>query len=1018
MFVRSLKLSGFKSFADPTILDFDRGVNVIVGPNGSGKSNIADALQWVLGSQAPSTLRGGSMEDVIFAGSPERPRLGMARIDLTLDNTNRALPLDLNEVTISRSTDRSGQSEYEINGAACRLLDITELLSDTGIGRSIHTIVGQGQLDSILQARPEDRRHFIEEAAQIGKYRRRKDRSLRKIERVDENFVRLNDVLTELRRAIRPLKRQATAAAAYSELMVRHRDLKQRLASTDLNRLKREGASVDPDAEARRAELLGDELASVRARLASMDQERHALAETAQSTLQAYYGMGRMADRFASLSRLARERAAGIGVRLSAETEEGYRERIRLLEHDKLRWSTQAVELETIDEEAAARVRRAGEVADREQRDVEAAESALAEARSRETAAAQSLVRAEGAEAAGRASRASVDARVRSLIEKRQVVEHAVTSDASSLEAAAGEVKSLEIELDAATEAAAGAETRLEDARERADSLKIGLGASHAMVAAAEARLETLKEITDLFHDRPEVGERLAPLIATAKERHATASATEEDASRAVADVEAQMEAIWQEVARHDEELRRLDALSSGAAERVTGARRRLESREIEFAALSDELARAEEARAEAERDAIEERAILPARRAELEDMQRIREAADIALTDARARQKESITVRNAAELEARTANERLLSARLRVEEADAGIADAQTALAGLAELRISLQQDQRRAQAVARIAADIAQRAEGWATECQTKADRAREEARVAEERLDSFRARERELSEQLEEVGRRRSEAEIRRAETRARVDALAERAMEEWGLTTDEVAALETFNAEDEAAARAEVEKLDREMRRLGAVNPHAAEEYAELAEREKFLQEQIEDLKTSRRDLLKVVHEIDSTIVDVFRGSFHAVAREFEAVFDRLFPGGTGQLKLVDPDDLLTTGIEIEARPPGKNVRKMSLLSGGERSLVALAFLFAIFRSRPSPFYLLDEVEAALDDVNLQRFLRLIEELEEHAQVLIVTHQKRTMEAADTLYGVTMAKDGVSQVVAKRMEDVPA
>src|SRR5918999_5948791 len=219
MFVRSLRLAGFKSFAEPTVLEFEPGVNVIVGPNGSGKSNIADALQWVLGSQAPSTLRGGSMKEVLFAGSPERPRLGMARVDLTLDNTNRALPLDLNEVTLSRSTDRSGQSEYEINGAGCRLLDITELLSDTGIGRSIHTIVGQGQLDSILQARPEDRRYFIEEAAQIGKFRKRKDRALRKIERVDDNLMRLADVLAEVRRTVKPLARQASAATAHSELL-------------------------------------------------------------------------------------------------------------------------------------------------------------------------------------------------------------------------------------------------------------------------------------------------------------------------------------------------------------------------------------------------------------------------------------------------------------------------------------------------------------------------------------------------------------------------------------------------------------------------------------------------------------------------------------------------------------------------------------------------------------------------------------------------------------------------------
>src|SRR5438093_5393747 len=237
MYVKALRLGGFKSFADPTVLEFEPGVNVIVGPNGSGKSNIADGLQWVLGSQAPSSLRGGSMEDVIFAGSDGRPRLGIAEVELTLDNSSGALGLEVAEVTIYRSTDRSGVSEYRINGAPCRLLDVAELLSDTGIGRSLHTVVGQGQLDAVLQARPEDRRTFIEEAAQIGKYRRRKDRALRKIERVDDNLVRLNDVLVELRRAVRPLKRQANAASAYSELLGRHRELKQRLTATEIHRL-------------------------------------------------------------------------------------------------------------------------------------------------------------------------------------------------------------------------------------------------------------------------------------------------------------------------------------------------------------------------------------------------------------------------------------------------------------------------------------------------------------------------------------------------------------------------------------------------------------------------------------------------------------------------------------------------------------------------------------------------------------------------------------------------------------
>jgi chromosome segregation protein len=369
------------------------------------------------------------------------------------------------------------------------------------------------------------------------------------------------------------------------------------------------------------------------------------------------------------------------------------------------------------------------------------------------------------------------------------------------------------------------------------------------------------------------------------------------------------------------------------------------------------------------------------------------------------------------AELEARTAEERALGAKLRLEEAEAGIADARKALEGIADLRSALEADKTRAERVAEDALRASELAGEWAVEAEGRAVEARRAAAAGEEQVASLRARERELAQSLDEVVKRRNEAEVRRAEARARKESLGERSMEEWGLSLEALQAMEDFeDAEAEQSARARVEDLDKQMRRMGVINPRAAEEYAELAERETFLLEQIEDLKSSRRDLMKVIHEVDETIVQVFKEAFDDVAREFEGVFDRLFPGGSGRLKLTDPDDLLHSGIEVEARPPGKNVRKLSLLSGGERSLVALAFLFSIFRSRPSPFYLLDEVEAALDDFNLQRFIGLVEELEERAQIMIVTHQKRTMEAADVLYGVSMGKDGVSQVIAKRMEEV--
>ena len=770
MFVKALRLAGFKSFADPTILEFEPGVNVIVGPNGSGKSNIADALSWVLGSQAPSTMRGGSMEDVIFAGSQGRSKLGLAEVELTLDNSDRVLPLDLTEVTVSRSTDRNGQSEYKINGAACRLLDITELLSDTGIGRSIHTVVGQGQLDTILHARAEERRDFIEEAAQIGKFRRRKDRSVKKIERVDENLVRLNDVLTELKRAIRPLKRQAHAAAAYSELMGRHRELRQRLAATELQRLALEEAQADPEAEARRAELLNDELASIRARLEAASGEREQLAGAAEKARQTYYRMGRAADRLANVGRLAQERAASIGVRLAAETEEGYRERIRLLETDKQRWHEQLGTLEQLAEDAAEKAAGAAETSRREREAVADAERALGEARAQETAAAQALVRAEGQEAAGRATIGSIQARVQAALERRQMIEHSATEESASLQTAEQEVAALEIQLDSATETAAEAETTLEQARERADGLRDRLGSKHADSAAAVARLETLQEVGELFRERPEVGARLEPLLTEAAERVRTLTTSEDETRALLAATDAAIERAWQDVARHDEELRRLDALASGAAERLGGARRRREGREIELATLNDELSRAEEALALAEREATEERAALPARRADHEEMQRVRAAAEDALAAARSQVAAATSAATAAELDARGADERRLSARLRLEEAEAGIADAHTALAGLEDLREGLRAAQRRAQQVAVIAGEAATRAETWAIECERTADAAREEARVAEQRVDSQRTRERELAQRLEEVGRKRNEAEVRRAQTHA--------------------------------------------------------------------------------------------------------------------------------------------------------------------------------------------------------------------------------------------------------
>ena len=1017
MYVKALRLAGFKSFADPTVLEFEPGVNVIVGPNGSGKSNIADALSWVLGSQAPSTLRGASMEDVIFAGSAGHPRLGMAEVELTLDNSSGVLPLDLAEVTVSRYTDRAGASEYKINGASCRLLDVAELLSDTGIGRSIHTVVGQGQLDQVLHARPEDRRAFIEEAAQIGKYRRRKDRSLRKLERVDDNLIRLEDVLGELRRTLRPLKRQANAAAAYSELLGEYTELKQRLAGAELRALERREGELELETENKRASLLSDELANVEALLQGAAQERASAQSAAEHAGSLVHRMNRSVDRLASLGRLAEERAGRIAARLSAETEESYRERIRLLEVERARWGRDGEGLKARAEAAMAAAAAGREDSKAAAEALESAERGLSEARSEETARAQALVRAEGAEAASRATLGAVEARVRAVLERREVAESELHQAGDAIVRAEQEVGGLEKDLDRITEAAAGAEMTLELAKDRAKELSSALGASHADLSAARARVDAFQEVVGLFQDMPEIAARVRPLLEQAIERAEVAGAGEADARRILADAEEAVEARWEEVSKQDQELRRLDALMSGAAERLAGARRQREAREIELAALDEELARAREGLAAAETAAAEERSALPGHQASLEEARGRRQDAEARVGQARTLAAEASARATSLEMEARSAEERSLAAQLRLEEAEAGIADAERALEGLEELRSHLEASRERAFAVAEAAIQASERGRRWVVDATRHADEARQRAKAVEDRVASLRARERELNHSIEEASQRRHAAEIRQAEMRARAEAVAERALEEWGMTGDQLRTLQPFETEEEAAARENLAKLEKEMRKIGTVNPRAAEEYAELAERETFLVDQIEDLKTSRRDLTKVIREVDDQIVEVFGEAFEAVAAEFEGVFARLFPGGEGRLKLTNPDDLLGSGIEVEARPPGKNVRKLSLLSGGERSLVALAFLFSIFRSRPSPFYLLDEVEAALDDINLQRFLTLIHELEQSAQVLIVTHQKRTMEAADVLYGVSMAKDGVSSVVARRMEDSP-
>ena len=1194
MYLKSLTLRGFKSFASATSLRLEPGITCVVGPNGSGKSNIVDALSWVMGEQGAKSLRGGKMEDVVFAGTTSRPPLGRAEVTLTIDNSDGALPIEYAEVTISRLMFRSGQSEYAINGDHCRLLDVQELLSDSGLGREMHVIVGQGQLDDILHAGPEARRALIEEAAGVLKHRKRKEKALRKLEAMQANLTRLVDLTAELSRQLKPLGRQAELARKAAVIQAELRDARLRLLADDYVTLAADLQRDEADEAAVLAKraVLEQEVAQARAKETELDhaaQQASAVLAQAQET---WFALSSLAERLRSTQHLAAQRN-----RLLTEATEPERPGRDPDELDR-----QAEELR--EEEDALTTRLA---AGREVLSVAMAERAAAEA---ELSAAERRLAAGARTAAARAERVArlrgqvgaADSRSEAAQEEmdRLAISAAEARERAAL--AAGEYEQVQDasggrdedrgELAAAHEQAAGT---LAEYAERTSVLRTEERESASDLAARRARAETLAEaarrgadasaavladparfggVVGSFAAGLRVAEGYEVAIAAALGAAADAVAVagldaaaeilatlrREDAGSAALVIAAEgatsatpgANAVPQNPATpstpaasavpqgsalvHAAELVRApDGLAAAAAELLRdvvvvadlGQARRIvrehpglkavtragdllgphwaqgggarpqsllelraaadeaaaglaeaeqrcdeAGRELAVAAQAEEAARqsvaqtlarrheADAAAAEisgrlgrlagAARAAREEAdrldaAITSARLAAEKDLAKLEELrGELAEAEAEAQEPDEpqdeagredladrcTTARNAemeARLEVRTAEERL--------RAIGGRADS-LAAAAAAERAMRQRAAQRRKQraaqaAVARAVALGARYAVEAAEQSVTAALAQRAEAEATSTggaaELKAVRARVRELTADLDTVVNTAHGTEIARAEHRLRLQQLAEHALEEFGVEADALVA--EYGPEvpvpvigddaalpsryERAAAERRAADAQRQLDRLGKVNPLALEEYAALTERHTFLATQLDDLRKTRRDLLTVVKEVDDRVQEVFASAYADTAREFEQLFGRLFPGGQGNLVLTEPDDMLATGIEIEARPPGKKVKRLSLLSGGERSLTAIAYLFAIFKARPSPFYVLDEVEAALDDTNLQRLLGVFEELRESSQLIVITHQRRTMEAADALYGITMRGDGVSTVISQQL-----
>ena len=1015
MFLKSLTLRGFKSFADKTMLAFEPGVTVVVGPNGTGKSNLVDAVAWVLGAQGPRTVRGGKMEDVIYAGAPGRPALGRAEVSLSIDNEAGLLPIDFSEVTITRTLFRNtGESEYAINGAPCRLLDIQELLSDTGIGRQQHVIVGQGQLDTVLTARPEDRRAVIEEAAGILKFRKRRERAERRLEATEGNLLRLNDLVREVRRQLTPLQKQADAARRHGGLVEELRAIRLHLVGHEIGGLQARLERMHDE----RADLATAE-SEIRGRLRELDiavlDVEHSLTALGHDDLAEWLvRVESLRERARGVLALMAEKQRGVDRELAAAADEGV---VETLVADAVALRAELAAVDAAAGELAPRYREVEEVerqlaAERAERGAGAADGVAEERAAAEDRMWAADERWRQAEAEAARGRARGEALALALGSARAV------SGAEHLDGLDGVVGLLADHL----EIEAGAEVAVTAALGDAMSAVVvegGSAARDAVELLAGGDAGALLLVIDSGDDG--AGAALAPPGARplAELVQARAPGLQAAIDRLLAHT-VLVEAGWEtalDVALEHPGLVAVtpdgDRFGGATPWRVGGgteggAATRAALEEAEVAA-----AQAEVVRAAAEADVAEAAAALAAVRASQLDAD---ETAIFERRDLESRVDAAATMRRDLEVRAAALEERRGLVARRLGAVENRLADRDPAAQVAAE--------RHRAVLLAR-AGDygrLEERVREHLVVTDALHDRLRDQrrrqseaARASGERLDALRTERAGLEDELTGVREKSGRAELQEAETRLRLEAAIEKLRTDFDCEPATALDAPRPDVPEGTTLAGRARELERELRLMGPINPLALQEYDALEERHSFLQHQLDDVKASRRELARIIRAVDREIVIVFESAFSDVSENFTALFSTLFPGGTGRISLTHPDDLLNTGIEIEARPSGKHVRRLSLLSGGERSLTALAYLFAVFRSRPSPFYLLDEVEAALDDVNLHRFLDLIDEFRNEAQLLVVTHQKRTMEAGDILYGVSMAPGGSSRVVSERISD---
>ena len=1169
-----MTLKGFKSFASATTLRLEPGITCVVGPNGSGKSNVVDALTWVMGEQGAKSLRGGKMEDVIFAGTSGRAPLGRAEVSLTIDNADGALPIEYSEVTISRILFRNGHSEYLINGEASRLLDIQELLSDSGIGREMHVIVGQGQLDAILMATPEERRGFIEEAAGVLKHRKRKEKAIRKLDSMQANLARVQDLTVELRRQLRPLGKQAEVAKKAATIQADLRDAKLRLLADDFISLSKtlDAEVADETALRERRAQVDGELDSIRTREEALDVQGAVEGPQLVQAQETYYQLNSLREKFRGTQNLAQERSRFLNeeaeeARTSGRDPDALEKEAAVLRGEEQNLLSNVATAQQTLVTSTATLAHSEHALKIDEDKIAAAMRAIADARegtARQEGHIKSLqARLEAiSEEIARLTRARDDAQQRADNAAREYatfeldiasadsgemnLDSTFEGAKSSLDSAKENLSRLiDVErvadrernaIEAKIEAMKltshnrdGASALLHDSRgvhilgsvagliridsgwESATAAALGSLAdavvvqdlSSAVTALTTLRSQNLGQADVLVYDRATVSpystpsgltslashvhsveiselisSLLSPFVVADNARDAEAilrshpdvqvvtrdgdlvsrnrarggsksSSSLIEINALIADLEAKLSAISLRcdqlkfeisIANNDVTIRQSefdaalsklnesDARIGALTEQLAVSGQNMKSATAEVERLNSTISEATTAKSRDEGELVIAQNQLHQQGAVAEPDHTLTENLRNAVSIARTAEVE-------ARLAVRTIEERVTSVAERARSLEASAhaereASERAILRRGARARASVI-----SQAIAEAAYEVLIHIERSISKAAIERGRLEESRAAREGETLTVRTRGRVLATELEALTSSVHRDEIARAEQRMRIESLQNKTSEEFGIDTQTLVAeygpendVPTF-FENEVGEiittelipyrRDQQEKrlasAERSLNLLGKINPLALEEYSTLEERLKFLAEQLEDLKNTKKDLLDIIKEVDDRVQQIFMEAFLETARHFEEIFARLFPGGDGRLILVDPDNPLTSGVDVEARPPGKRIKRLSLLSGGEKSLTAVAMLVAIFKARPSPFYVLDEVEAALDDINLGRLLGVLEELRESSQLIIITHQKRTMEIADALYGVTMRGDGVTEVISQRLRE---